>query len=145
MGVGYKDPNPQNVFWEGFTQGNELTNNFVWDFNDLLIHAAVSYPGNWHDPRVMDSLGLYRLRLESHTPIRYVVLADSAFPRAVDWIRGKIVQARKSNERGRRCRVPKCASMETVDKLQEQAMPSARQSSEWDIRSLKGPCRRYLE
>ena len=48
----YTDPYVQNAYWEGFTQADEVTNLFVWNFRGELIHAGISYPGSWDDLKV---------------------------------------------------------------------------------------------
>ena len=41
----YTDPDLQNAFWEDFTQCDEVTNLFVWNFYGEIIYAAVYFPG----------------------------------------------------------------------------------------------------
>lgn len=92
----------QNAYWEGYTQSDEITNLFVWDFKGQLIHAGINFPGSWHDSRVAVASGLYYPRLSFQTPTGFALLADSAFPRANAVVEGRIARSRKSNEWGRR-------------------------------------------
>jgi len=57
----YIDTDLQNAFFEGFTQGVEVTNLFVWNFYGELIHAAINYPGSWHDSKLAGASGLLGL------------------------------------------------------------------------------------
>lgn len=103
------DPSLQDTYWEGFTQENEVTNLFVWNFRRELIHAAVNFPESWHDS------SLYRPELHSKTPVGLALLADSAFPRIGGSMQGKILRARKMNEHGPRSGVPQSAWLSAVD------------------------------
>lgn len=136
----YTDEFLQNAYWEGFTQADEVTNLLVMNFHGELIHAGINYPGSWHDSKVAAYSGLYYPRLSDEmTPAGYCILVDSAFPRYGGDLRGKLVRARKDNERND---IPAAASLAAVDALIEKAMPSERQSAEWGVRALKGPFKR---
>ena len=74
------DPNIQNAYCEGFTQSDEVTNLFVWDFKGELTFAAVNYPGSWHDSREAAASGLYYPNLVTATPSGLCIMADNAFP-----------------------------------------------------------------
>lgn len=129
--VGYSDLYVQNAYWEGFIQGNEVTNLFVRDFRGLLIHAAINYTGSWHDSRVALDYGLYGPIFESQTPTGFAVLTDRAFPRSGGFIQGKLLLARKANEHGSSSEVLKSAWLVVVDEILERSMPSERKSPKW--------------
>ncbi len=139
--VCYGDDDIQNAFWEGFTQQHEVTNLLVWNFFGEIIFAALNFPGSWHDSKLGAASGLYRPMLTKHTPPGLALLGDSAFPRSVPELRGKLVRARKANEGWMRdsSDVPRTAWMAAIDTLLERAMPSERQSAEWGVRAIKGP------
>ena len=140
--VTYSDPPLQNAYWEGFTQAHEVTNLFVWNFHGELIHAAINFPGSWHDSRLAAVSGLHRPKLSEMTPSGFAILADSAFPRGGGDLAGKIIRARKANEHGDRSGVPRSSWMAAVEVMLERAMSSERQSAEWGVRALKGPFKR---
>ena len=76
------DVNLQNAYFEGFTQQHEVTNLLAFNFKGEIIHAALNYPGSWHDSKLAYVSGLYRPKLtDEKTPPRYALLVDSAFPR----------------------------------------------------------------
>ena len=47
------DPELQNAYFEGFTQNIEVTNLFAWNVHGELIHAAINFPGTWHDSKLV--------------------------------------------------------------------------------------------
>lgn len=138
----YTNPDLQNVYWEGFTQENEVTNLFVWNLFGECIHAAVNFPGSWHDSKIVEASGLYSPRLTRDTPSGFEVLCDSAFPSYGTSLQGKVVRARKANELGPSSDVSKSFYLSAVDTLFERAMPSERQSAEWGVRAMKCPFKR---
>ena len=139
----YGDPTLNNAYWEGFTQAQEVSNLFVWNFFGEIVHAGVNFPGSWHDSRVAAASGLYFTRLSDRiTPPGFCILGDSAFPRSTDVNNGKILRARKVNEMGSASGVPESAFLAAVDLLLDRAMPSERQSAEWGVRAVKGPFKR---
>lgn len=135
--VSYNDPDIQNAFWEGFTHKCEVTNLFVWNFYGECIHVAVHHVGSTHDSRMAIASGLYYPLLSDHTPAGF-----SIFPRTGQALDGKVVRARKQNERGPNSDVPNNSFLAAVDTLRERAMPSESQSAEWGIKALKGPFQR---
>ena len=133
----YTDSNLQNAYFEGFTQNEEVTNLFVFNFFGEIIHGAINFPGSWHDNRLAAASGLYWPKLsDSHTPAGYAILGDSAFVTDVRCTNGKVLRGRKSNEKKG---IPQSAVLAAVDILLQRAMPSERQSAEWGIRAIKGP------
>ncbi len=133
----YTDPDLQNAYFEGYTQNVEVTNLFVWNFKGEIIHAAVNYPGSWHDNRLASASGLIFPKLSDEcTPPGYAVLGDSAFAASTKVTNGKIVRGRKTNENNG---IPESVTMAIIDELLQKIMPSERQSAEWGVRALKGP------
>ena len=45
----YGDTDPQNAHCEDYTQQEEVKNLFVSNFIGEIIHAAINFPGSWHD------------------------------------------------------------------------------------------------
>jgi len=139
----HDEPLLENAYWEGFTQGHEATNVFVWNFFGEVIHAGINFPGSWHDSKVAAASGLYYPKLADHlTPPGFAVLADSAFPKTTSVLNGKIVRARKVNEMGTAGGVGQNAYIAATEMLLDRAMPSERQSAEWGVRAIKGPFKR---
>jgi len=133
----YTEPNLQNAYLEGFTQSVEVTNLLVFNFFGELIHAAVNYPGSWHDTKIATVSGLYYPKLsDEFTPPGMAILGDSAFVTNTKATNGKIVRSRKTNEVSN---IPESAPLAAVDLLQQRIMPSERQSGEWSIRAIKAP------
>lgn len=79
--VCYSEPDLQNAYFEGFTQAVEVTNLFVRDFNEEIIHPGINYPGSCHDSKLAFASVLYHPLLTERTPAGFAVLVDSAFPR----------------------------------------------------------------
>lgn len=133
----YTDPNMQNAYFEGFTQGVEATNLFVWNVFGELIHAAVNFPGSWHDTKLAGASGLYFPKLSDEmTPPGYAILGDSAFVNNTQTTHGKVIRGRKTNETSD---IPESAALAAVDIIMQRVMPSERQSAEWGVRAIKGP------
>ena len=137
----YIDQDLQNAYFEGFTQGVEVMNLFVFNFFGELIHAAVNYPGSWHDTKLAAVSGLYFPKLSDEmTPPGMAILGDSAFVNNTRITNGKIVRGRKSNETAD---IPESAALAAVDIILERIMPSERQSAEWGVRAIKAPFARF--
>jgi len=95
----YTDLNLQNAYFEGFSQGVEMTNLSVFNFFGELIHAAVNYPGSWYDTKLATASGLYFPKLsDSVTPPGMAILGDSVFVNRTRAANGKIIRVRKANE-----------------------------------------------
>lgn len=127
----------QNSYYEGYTTSVEVTNLFVYNFKGDLIHAALNFPGSWHDSRVAHFSGLIYPKLydDELTPKGMAVLCDSSFTAGKD-IDGKLIRARKSNEVDDGCKsVELCA----IDLILQKVMPSERQSAECGICAVKAP------
>ena len=96
----FSDPNMQNAYFEGFTQSVEVTNLFVFNFFGEIIHAAVNYPGSWHDTKLATVSGLYYPKLsDDMTPPGMAILGDSAIVNNSRITNGKIIRGRKAGER----------------------------------------------
>ena len=136
----YTDKNLQNAYYEGYTQNVEVTNLFVWNFFGEIIHAAVNYPGSWHDTKLAGASGLYDPKLlDENTPPGFAILGDSAFVNNTSTTNGKVLRGRKTNEVND---IPESAALAAVDLIMQRIMPSERQSAEWGVRALKGPFQR---
>lgn len=130
----YTDSDVQNAFYEGYTTSVEVTNLFAFNFKGELIHAAVNFPGSYHDSRLANNSGLINPLLQEKTPRGYAILCDSAFTASKE-VEGKIVRGRKVNER---CDVMS-EEMAAIDIILQRVLPSERQSAEWGIRAFKAP------
>lgn len=139
--VSFEEPQLQNAYYQGYNQKVEVTNLLVWAFTGEIIHAAVNYPGSWHDNRIAALLGLYwPLLSDQKTPSGYAILGDSAFVNNMTATNGKVVRARKLNELSR---MPMSAACQAIDQLLHHLYPKERQSAEWGVRGLSGPFRRF--
>ena len=97
----YMDVDTQNAYFEGFTQGVEVTNLFVWNFYGEIMHAAVNFPGSWHDKKLAGASGLYYPKLSDEmTPPGYAILRGSAFVNNTSVTNGKVLRGRKNMRRG---------------------------------------------
>jgi len=95
----YTDPDLQNAYFEGFTQNVEVTNLFVWDFRGEIIHAALNFPGSWHDTKLAGVSGLYYPKLSDElTPPGFAIHGDSALVKNTTITNGKVLRGRKTNE-----------------------------------------------
>ena len=119
--VAYSNPKLQNLFWEGFTQSNKATNLFAWDFNEGYIHAAVNYPGSLNDSKIAAASVLYKDKLIEGTPAGFAVLCDCTFRPSDPDLRGKIVGARKNNQRGETSDIPRSSFCAAIDLLLEKS------------------------
>ena len=136
----YTDVDTQNAYFEGFTQGVEVTNLFVWNFYGERVHAAINFPGSWHDTMLAGASGLYYPKLSDEmTPPGYAILVDSAFVDNTSVTNGKVLQGRKTNETWD---IPESAALAVVDIILQRFMPSERQSAEWGVRAWKAPFQR---
>ena len=133
----YTDVDIQNAYFDGITQGVEVTNLFVWNLYGELIHAAVNFPGSWHDTKIAGAYGLYYPKLsDGMTPPGYAILGDSAFVNNTSVTNGKVLRGRKTNKTWD---IPESAALAAVDIILQTVMPSERQSAEWGVRALKAP------
>jgi len=111
----YTNPDLQNAYFEGFTQAVEVSNLFVWNFQGEIIHAAINFPGTFHDSRIASLSGLYYPKLsDKYTPPGYAILADSAYLKDDIAVQGKVIRARKANER---TGIPQSSFLAAVDLL----------------------------
>lgn len=132
----YLDTDLQNAFFEGYTEQVEVTILFVWNFRGELIHAAINFPGSWHDTELAAVSELYHPKLsDEYTRPGMAVLADSAFVITSRVTNGKIIRPRKSNEVQD---IPKSTYLAAVDTILQAAIPSEKQSAEWGVRVVKG-------
>ena len=125
----------QNEYFEGCTQHVEVTNLFVWNFKGEIIHAAMNFPGSWHDSKLATISGQYHYFLSDKLPRGMAILADSAFVTSMKTTNGKIVRARKTNETSS---VPNPTYMAAEDLIPQKVYSSERQSAEWGVRAVKG-------
>ena len=121
--------NLQNAYFEGYTQAVEVTKLFVFNCFGELIHAAVNYPGSWHDTKLAAVSGLYYPKLlDEFTKPGMALLGDSAFVNNVRVTHGKILRGRKSNEMHE---TPCSNSLAAIDIILQSFMLSERQTAEW--------------
>lgn len=133
----YINTDIQNAYYEGYTGNVEVTNLLVYSFDGCLIHAALNFPGSWHDSRLANQSGLMNdLLSDEKTPVGMAILCDSAFMAATAKTGGKIIRARKVTERSE---IPCSELMSAIDDILQSVMPSERQSAEWGVRALKAP------
>lgn len=121
----YKNPDLQNDYYKGYTCSVEITNLLVYNFKGKLIHAAINYPGSWHDRRLSSASGLIHPKLYLQTSSRFATWVDSAFVSRNT--NGKIVQARKRNKT---TDILIDAVLAAIDLIIQSVMPSERQSAE---------------
>lgn len=89
----------QNTYYEGYTTSVEVTNLFVVDCHEAIIHASINFPGSWHDAKLAIWSSLKYLELsDTMTTPRYATLCTSAFKVDVKEILGEIVRAQKTIE-----------------------------------------------
>ncbi|KAE8222839.1 hypothetical protein CF326_g8299 [Tilletia indica] len=90
------DVDEQNAFYNGWL-GDTYCSQVIAFLPDGEI-AWVSYnnPGSWHDSKIVS--GFYKfLKSSKHTPKKFALLADSAFPRGKD-IQGHILSKPKEKK-----------------------------------------------
>jgi hypothetical protein len=95
-----------------------------------IIAAHLNAPGSWHDSRVAKPI--YE-KLLNQTPPSYYLVADTAFPRGVDQIQGRIRAPIKAGSR-------LTGTREEVDRILafDRQLLSYRQTAEWGNRRLQG-------
>lgn len=95
-----------------------------------IIAANLNAPGSWHDSRVAQPI--YE-KLLTHTPDRFYLVADTAFPRGVKQIDGKIRAPIKTGQRmrGTRAEIDERVAF-------DRELLSYRQTAEWGMRGLQG-------
>lgn len=77
--VDSEDIEMQNAFWKGYLEEENAINLLLWMFTCEIIHAAVSYPGSWHDNQSAALSSLYwHLLSDDITPPGYAIIRDSA-------------------------------------------------------------------
>lgn len=120
------NPDVHSAYWEGFTQADEATNLFVWNFYGEVIHAGINFPGSWHDSRFAAASGVNNTMVMFKTLAGFALLTDSTFPCVGGNLSGKILRARKSNEM---TGVSKQAYEQSINIVMDRCMPSERQSA----------------
>ena len=120
----------QNAYYNGWCSAHFTSNIFVFAPDGTIIHATINAPGSWHDAAVSRDLFA---KLLHHTPERYCVIGDTAFPTSKDLV-GRIITPPKSNSN---CYPGDAAACHRFIKFNEQLV-SARQAAEWGMRCLQG-------
>lgn len=95
-----------------------------------IIGGKINAPGSWHDSRV--ARPIYE-KLLNHTPDGWYLVADTAFPRGTDAIKGRIRAPMKSGTR--------LSSDPQVHGHQvafDRQLLSYRQTAEWGMRAIQG-------
>ena len=114
----------------------------MWNFHGECIHAAVNFPGSWHDSLLAAASNLFYPLLTNKTLPGYSVLSGSSSPRTGRDLEGKILRSQEQNELGNSNDIPQIPWLAAVDTMLERAIPSERQSAEWGVRALKCPFKR---
>ena len=92
----FTDLELQNAYLEGYTQKVEVTNLFVWNFYGEIIHAAMNFPGSWHDSRLAYISGLIHDKLsDKMMPPGFAILCDSAFVKDTKRTNGKLLEVER--------------------------------------------------
>lgn len=52
------DVNVHNSYYQGYTQGVQVTDLLVYNFKGEIIHAEINYPGLFHDSKLSNLSGL---------------------------------------------------------------------------------------
>jgi hypothetical protein len=122
------DENQQSIFYSGHVKDTMVNNVFAFSPEGKIFHAAVNFPGSWHDSQVamdliatvLEKIGIYKL------------CVDQGFPRKgemFDKFVGPLSRRRKSA---------------LADNLRDalikrhEVYVSLRQASEWGMRALQG-------
>ncbi|KIY42825.1 hypothetical protein FISHEDRAFT_79106 [Fistulina hepatica ATCC 64428] len=123
------DPELKNATYNGWKAMHCIKNIFAFSAHGKIIIAILNAPGSWHDART--ALPIYMKLLE--LPDGFYLVADMAFPRGADSIKGKIRTAMKAGEH-----LPDDpAERETVLHIDRQLI-SFRQTAEWGMHILQG-------
>ncbi|KAE9398830.1 hypothetical protein BT96DRAFT_939881 [Gymnopus androsaceus JB14] len=99
-------------------------------FKGEIIGCRLNAPGSWHDSRVAHPI--YKKLLEE-TPEGYYLVADTAFPRGLSQIEGRIRTSIKAGDQ-----LP--ANIQERNSLLafNNQLTSFRQTSEWGMRLIQG-------
>lgn len=103
----YTDGNLQNVFFESYASKVEISNLFLFNFKQVLIHSAVNFPGSRHNSQMAVASALLCNQLsDAKTTVGYAILGDSAFASRANVVHTKIFRGRKPQE----CRDAQCVT-----------------------------------
>ena len=133
----YIDADIQNGYYEGFTCSVQVTNLLVFSFDGCLIHKGLNFPGAYHDSRVAKECGLIENALDDTlTPPGKAILCDTAFHIRTEFTNGKVVRAKKNNERSE---ILQSEALQFIEYVMQRTYPIERQPVEWGVRALKTP------
>lgn len=95
----YVDSDLQNAYYVGYTTCVDVPNLLVFNCAKEVIHAAMDFPGSWHDRKVawISSI-MYPLLWNERTPPGFAVLDDSTFAVDTKVNDGRIVRCRKKQQ-----------------------------------------------
>lgn len=91
----------QNVYFERFTQGVEVTNLFVWNFYSEIIHASFNVLGSCHTTNLAGASGTNYPKLSDNSKQPgCAFLWDSAFVNNTSATNGKVLRGGGLKKRG---------------------------------------------
>lgn len=109
-------------------------NLFICNFMEELMHAAINFPGIWHDRKLAILSGLYHDRLsDERTRPGMAILGNTAF--VTKNTSCKMVRGRKISETAT---FPDSAYLSAADLILQRVYPRERKSAEWEVRAVKG-------
>lgn len=95
----------------------------------MVKGCIVNAPGSWHDAKIARPI---YTKLRERTPEGYYVVSDTAFPRGMASINGRIQAPLKSGQR-----LPRNANEREAVLARDRQLLSFRQTAEWGMRQLR--------
>lgn len=95
-----------------------------------IIFCSLNAPGSWHDSRV--AANIYRKLIED-TPENHFLIADTAFPRTLQSIQGRIHAPMKQGEK-----LPDNPRDRAKALALNADLVNCRQAAEWGMRAIQG-------
>ncbi|KAI0047508.1 hypothetical protein FA95DRAFT_1662926 [Auriscalpium vulgare] len=120
----------ENATFNGWLHDHFISSVLAFAATGIIIWCKLNCPGSWHNARIAKPL--YTKLLEQ-TPSGYFLVADTAFPRGTNEIRGRIRAAMKAGQS-----LPQ--DKEARDQLLkfDRQLLSYRQTAEWGMRTIQG-------
>ncbi|TDL17816.1 hypothetical protein BD410DRAFT_843265 [Rickenella mellea] len=120
----------ENATYNGWLSEHFVSSVLVFSPKGTIIAARLNAPGSWHDSRIAQPI---YVKLLENTPAGYYLVADTAFPRGNNQIRGRIRAPLKAGQA-----IPGThADVQEVLAFNRQLL-SYRQTAEWGMRALQG-------
>ncbi|KAG6847397.1 hypothetical protein H0H93_008476 [Arthromyces matolae] len=124
------DEDIENATYNGWLSEHFVSSVLAFSPKGLIIAAKINAPGSWHDAHVAQTIFE---KLRTQTPDGFYMVADTAFPRGTNDIKGRIRAPVKAGQQLRG----------TEEEIQEQMafdreLLSYRQTAEWGNRTLQG-------